>query len=179
MDFTKLVKLMRSGASFDQAMSLLHEDDEEAYDNQTYSMSMAFFLRSLEWAREMVTDDTTLHRFIEESGKCLKEKQSSDSDAILLAVDFDKIKSELGKTKYRNYGEGMDERELSYKARKRLPDSAFVFPKERKYPIHDLAHARNALARVAQFGSAAEQKAVRAAVYARYPQLKPEKKEKK
>ena len=45
---------------------------------------------------------------------------------------------------------------LRAKSRKRLPASAFAYPGQRKYPIHDKAHARNALARAAQsktFGS--------------------------
>lgn len=41
-----------------------------------------------------------------------------------------------------------------------------------KYPIHDISHARNALARVSQFGTPAEKAAVRAKVKARYPQIK-------
>jgi len=40
------------------------------------------------------------------------------------------------------------------------------------YPIHDIAHARNALARVAQHGTSSEQARVRAAVYRKYPELK-------
>ena len=69
--------------------------------------------------------------------------------------------------------EALEEKKLSYKARKELPDSAFVFPDERKYPIHDIAHARNALARVAQHGTPEEKEKVRAAVYKRYPELRP------
>lgn len=42
----------------------------------------------------------------------------------------------------------------------------------RKYPIHDLAHGRNALARVAANGTPAEKAKVRSAVYAKYPGLK-------
>jgi hypothetical protein len=57
-------------------------------------------------------------------------------------------------------------KELTSKSRGNLPDSAFVFPKERKFPIHDEAHARNALAR-AHFAS--DPAKVRAAVHARYP----------
>jgi hypothetical protein len=45
-------------------------------------------------------------------------------------------------------------------------------PEEEKYPIPDIEHARNALARVAQHGTAAEQKKVRAAVEKKYPSLK-------
>ena len=65
--------------------------------------------------------------------------------------------------------------ELTYKQRKRLPDSAFAIPKKRKYPIHDLSHARAALARVAQHGSNQEKHVVRTKVYRKYKSLRPEK----
>ena len=58
---------------------------------------------------------------------------------------------------------------LSTKARNALPSSAFVFPGDRSYPIHDQSHARNALARSA--GKPEEAK-VRAAVKRRYPGIK-------
>jgi hypothetical protein len=61
---------------------------------------------------------------------------------------------------------------LTSKKRKALPDSAFVYPGERKYPINDIAHARNALARVSQHGSAAEKRRVRSAVHSKYSSLK-------
>jgi len=60
---------------------------------------------------------------------------------------------------------------LTSKARNALSGSAFVFQKERKYPIHDASHARNALARVAQHGTPTEKSAVRAAVKQRYPEI--------
>lgn len=60
---------------------------------------------------------------------------------------------------------------LTAKTRNALPDSAFALS-GRRYPIHDLAHARNALSRVAQNGTPAEQTKVRAAVYRKYPQLR-------
>jgi hypothetical protein len=59
----------------------------------------------------------------------------------------------------------------STKERKKLSNKSFALPGKRKYPIPDKAHARNALARVAQHGSPAEQKRVRAAVKKRYPSL--------
>lgn len=77
---------------------------------------------------------------------------------------------------------------LSYQQRKKLPKSSFVFPSQKNqgnpagkgaYPIPDIAHARNALARVAANGTPAEQAAVRAAVYAKFPQLRPKAKKKK
>jgi hypothetical protein len=61
---------------------------------------------------------------------------------------------------------------LSDKDRKKLKDSDFAEPGERKYPIEDETHARNALSRVAQNGSAEEQKEVRERVEKRYPDLK-------
>lgn len=44
------------------------------------------------------------------------------------------------------------------------------------YPIPDLAHARAALRLVAQHGDAATKARVRAAVYRKFPQLRPGKK---
>ena len=64
--------------------------------------------------------------------------------------------------------------ELTSKRRKELPSSSFVFPDEREYPIHDKAHARNALARVAQHGTPAEKAKVRAAVRRKYPGIEQE-----
>lgn len=61
---------------------------------------------------------------------------------------------------------------LTSKQRNKLPTKSFAEPAQRAYPIEDIAHARNALALVAQHGSPAEQASVRAKVYARYPELK-------
>jgi hypothetical protein len=60
---------------------------------------------------------------------------------------------------------------LGTKARKKLGKSAFALPGKRKYPIPDKAHARNALARVAQNGTKTEQRRVRAAVKERFPSI--------
>ncbi len=62
-------------------------------------------------------------------------------------------------------------RELTTKTREALPKGAFVFPKQERYPIHDLAHGKNALARVSQHGTPAEKARVRAAVHRRYPEI--------
>jgi SAM-dependent methyltransferase len=66
----------------------------------------------------------------------------------------------------------VDKDTLGYSKRQRLADESFAMPKERKYPIHDISHARNALARAS--GKPEEAK-VKAAVYRKYPSLKPEK----
>lgn len=58
---------------------------------------------------------------------------------------------------------------LTSKQRKALSKSQFAEPGSRKYPIADKSHARNALARVSQYGSSAEKKQVRGAVKRKYP----------
>jgi len=74
---------------------------------------------------------------------------------------------------------GIRKGKLSTEARNKLPDSDFVFPEDRRYPIHDKNHARNALARVAQHGTPEEKAKVRAAVHRRYPGIGQEKPSKK
>jgi hypothetical protein len=69
--------------------------------------------------------------------------------------------------------------------RKRLPSSSFALPGKGEgksgkgsgsYPIPDASHARNALSRVAQFGSSSEKAQVRAKVKAKFPNIgKPKK----
>lgn len=68
---------------------------------------------------------------------------------------------------------------LTAKKRNRLKKSSFAMPGSRKYPINDKAHARNALARVAQHGTPAQQKAVRAKVTKKFPSLKKNKAKKR
>jgi hypothetical protein len=58
--------------------------------------------------------------------------------------------------------------ELDAEKRNALPAESFVFPKERRYPVHDKTHAVNALAR--SKGTADEEK-VWAAVKKKYPDL--------
>jgi hypothetical protein len=94
-------------------------------------------------------------------------------------LDPEKDKSELDRLGAMGLSEGeaLELGVLSYKDRQKLPSSDFVYPDQKRYPIHDLAHARNALARVAQNGSSEEQAKVRAAVYRKFPELKKNKEE--
>lgn len=57
---------------------------------------------------------------------------------------------------------------LTSHQRSNLSDKQFALP-GRRYPIPDETHARNALARVAQFGTPEEQATVRASVAKKYP----------
>lgn len=58
---------------------------------------------------------------------------------------------------------------LTYKKRKKLSKKSFAEPGARKYPINDANHARNALARVSQYGTPSEKSRVRAAVHRKFP----------
>ena len=57
---------------------------------------------------------------------------------------------------------------LTSAARGKLKGSSFALP-GRKYPIEDPNHARNALARVSQYGTPAQKAEVRRKVRSRYP----------
>jgi len=59
---------------------------------------------------------------------------------------------------------------LDAEARKHIAPHNFALPNGR-YPIHDEAHARNALARVSQNGTPEEKSKVRAAVHKKYPNI--------
>jgi hypothetical protein len=61
---------------------------------------------------------------------------------------------------------------LTYEKKKRLHKKSFALPKERKYPIQDISHARNALARVSAYGTKKEQVIVRRKVLKKYPSLR-------
>lgn len=65
---------------------------------------------------------------------------------------------------------------LTTTQRNALPSSDFVFPEDRRYPIENINHARNALARVSQHGTPEEKAKVKSAVYAKYPSLSKKKK---
>lgn len=60
---------------------------------------------------------------------------------------------------------------LTQEQRDKLDSSEFVYPKERRYPIHDPSHGVAALAFVSKSGTPAEKKKVRADVCAKYPGL--------
>lgn len=64
----------------------------------------------------------------------------------------------------------MEKAKLDTDAREHIADDNFAMPKERKYPIEDMDHAKNALARSS---GKPEEEQVRAAVYRKYPSLKP------
>ncbi len=61
---------------------------------------------------------------------------------------------------------------LTASQRRNLPRGDFAEPKQRKYPINDRSHARNALARVSQYGSPKQKAMVRSAVRKRYPGIR-------
>jgi len=82
-------------------------------------------------------------------------------------------------SKYYKNKEGGDV--LSYGERQRMPKGDFALPGKGggpkgkqggSYPIPDISHARNALARISQFGNPAQKRKVRAAVAKKFPSIK-------
>ena len=84
----------------------------------------------------------------------------------------------MAKRGWRSRGDGGNR--LTAHERQAMPSADFALPGKGEgpkgagagsYPIPDASHARNALARVAQHGSAAEKATVRAKVHAKYPDI--------
>jgi len=95
-----------------------------------------------------------------------KQMWREDSPVRMKATE---LEARLAEWKFKN----MDTVEkvakvLTAKGRKQVAEKNFALPGGR-YPIHDASHARNALARVSQYGTPAEKAAVRARVAAKYP----------
>ncbi len=66
-------------------------------------------------------------------------------------------------------------KKLTSKEREELPDFAFVYPGEKRYPIQDKSHGQAALARVEQHGTPAEKAKVKREVKKKYPDMEVEK----
>lgn len=80
----------------------------------------------------------------DEPSMAQKEVDMDLLEAESLLAEIDRHTGTLEKV------EDIVKRVLSYGARKNLPAGEFALPEKRKYPIHDKAHVRNALARAAQ-----------------------------
>lgn len=73
-----------------------------------------------------------------------------------------------------HFHEGEDPHALTTRQRDAIPGHDFALP-GRRYPIENEAHARNALARVSQYGSPEEKEEVRHKVHEKYPDIGEEK----
>lgn len=63
---------------------------------------------------------------------------------------------------------------LTSKERNSLDNSQFAVPSQRKYPINDMSHARNALARASQNAGPALKSHIKSLVKKKFPQIKVE-----
>jgi len=111
-------------------------------------------------------------------------KEASGLEAMLDQMSLGDLRDlSLGRTTLEKVAAKMTQTK-----REALPSKSFAVPQSKakkigvageikgeakgKYPIPDVKHARNALARVSQFGSPAEREAVRSKVYGKFPHLK-------
>ena len=60
---------------------------------------------------------------------------------------------------------------LTSEHRNNLANKSFALPSERKYPINDINHARNALSRASQNASSSQQSQIKAAVHRKFPSI--------
>lgn len=102
---------------------------------------------------------------LDASEKATKIKAAADgfSKRVQDVMDTKIIKATLEENEpglFEKLVEFVEKKKLSSGARSKLSDSDFALPSKRKYPIHDKAHVRNALARASQMikrgGEAAE-----------------------
>ena len=94
-----------------------------------------------------------------------------------MATQFRRRKDDGRVFPFKEYGKGwgqdhyerpLPKGELTAQDRSVLPRGDFAIPEKRAYPIHDVEHAKSALARVSQRGSPEEKRRVRTAVHRRY-----------
>lgn len=71
-------------------------------------------------------------------------------DMDLLELESLIAKDNRGMSVAEKIGGWIEKKKLTAAAEKKLSESDFALPEKRKYPIHDKAHVRNALARAAQ-----------------------------
>jgi hypothetical protein len=63
-------------------------------------------------------------------------------------------------------------KKLTQRGRSHVAEKNFVFPENRKYPIHDKTHAQAALRFVGMHGTPSEKSKVKQAVKSKYPDIK-------
>src|SRR4051812_8465294 len=108
-----------------------------------------------------------------QGGKAMSEAELYElEDRLREAVQLREAAAGNPSEFYRRLARERRLREATLTAKKRanLKSSDFAVPPD-SYPIHDEAHARNALSRVEQHGSDEEKAKVRAAVKRRYPKI--------
>ncbi len=94
-----------------------------------------------------------------------QEERDAESEEITRSEDERKLEAEEEGKPFSEGGHVLDAN-----ARKHIAPKNFAGP-DRSYPIEDISHARNALARVAQHGSPELQAQVKAKVHAKYPSV--------
>jgi hypothetical protein len=119
---------------------------------------------------EVVLDDFSKWQATKQVFVADQRKQPTGDKAPLADEDIkiDPLLLAQAERTARSSGDTVDLAQLKTKTRNKLPDSSFAIPDERKFPIHDESHARNALSRAA--GTKYESR-VKEAVKKRYPKI--------
>jgi hypothetical protein len=110
-----------------------------------------------------------LKSMIKGTGRVRALSLSEDSSCPLVDADIATLLEKVDDEALRAFeAEPISFAVLTAKRRKTLPAKSFVFSGQRRYPIHDRAHAANALARSK---GTADERAVKLAVCRKFPDL--------
>jgi len=88
--------------------------------------------------------------FVERAGAVLEGEEYEEKDLDLLSVEAVLAHDARRTGAVEKALDWIQKKTLTTRGRKKLEDSDFALPGKRKYPVHDKAHTRNALARAAQ-----------------------------
>jgi len=147
---------MPSPTSWDEleAERIAHEQ-AEAVEEATWDVRR--LVNNILWNPEMNPDDKTSAMEAVAKGFAPRVNDIlSNASPMEKSVDMDLLQAEsmlAHDARQTGVGEKVVDivkRALSTKSRKNIPNEKFALSEERKYPVHDKAHVRNALARAAQ-----------------------------
>lgn len=94
----KAIAAIRSGVSPDDAVKMVTSTvDEDHAEGQDLYLTQAFFIRCLEWAREMAKDDVSLHKFAE-AVFSKSHPDGSKEGSVVRSKDFDGLLKQSNET---------------------------------------------------------------------------------
>ena len=132
-----------------EAMARNHEIQETAWDVQDLVRNIiyhpAFSVEEKSSAIKSVGDE-----FGSRVKSIMDSPVEKELDMDLLEIEAMVAKEYRHLSVAEKVGDWISKATLSTEARKKLSDEDFALPSKKKYPIHDKAHVRNALARAAQ-----------------------------
>lgn len=87
----RAIEALKNGVDAKSALAIaLDKDVVETEEGQNVGMTLSFFIRCLEWSREMAKDDVSIHKFAEAVYAANHPKEGED-DVTVTSKQFDDI----------------------------------------------------------------------------------------